>query len=188
MEDHRPASPPLPESWFLLALTLGAIVLRWLAWSRAGTMFNDGPVFIELAQSAASGDWGALLSHPYHPLYPLAIAGLHEAVGGLTWENAAAVISIASSAVCVPLLFYLLKEEFGARAAWIGTALFIVQCRAIAFFSDVMSDGPYACLFLAAVFCALRGRRGGGFSWYLGVGAASAAAYLTRPARLSQAS
>ncbi|NNL85554.1 MAG: hypothetical protein HKP27_07880, partial [Myxococcales bacterium] len=168
------------KTWALLGLLcLAAAALRALAWWRAGIMFNDGPVFIELAQAMANGDWQHAFGHDYHPLYPAAI---WAASGfGLSWENAGAAVSVVSGALCVVFLFLFLRDAFGARAAWIGAILWTVQARAVDFSSDVQSDGLYALLFFAATWFGYRGWRRGSLPHLAGCGALSAAAYLARP-------
>lgn len=173
------------ERLALLALLGFAASLRWLMWSRAVTLFNDGPEFLALAKSAAAGDFGAILSHPYHPLYSLLIAGVHGL--GLDWESAGALIGVAGGTAAVGFLFLFLRDAFGAPAAWIAAGLLAVHSRAVEYSSDVQSDGLYLGLFLAGVWFGWRAwtRR----SWRSAAlaGVASGLAYLTRPEGLGLA-
>ena len=57
----------------LAGLVVLAFVLRFARWERAAVLFNDGPVFLALAERSAEGAFGVLLQHPFHPLYPLTI-------------------------------------------------------------------------------------------------------------------
>src|SRR6516164_8931092 len=88
---------------WLVALLAGAGLVRWLAWQRSAVLFNDGPHFLAIAQAFDAGAFGAALGAQYHPLYPLAVWGLHAAGAG--WEAAAAAVSIASGVAAVGLLF-----------------------------------------------------------------------------------
>jgi hypothetical protein len=166
----------------LLALAAG---VRWLMWSRSVTMFNDGPEFLALARAASAGDFGTVVSHPFHPLYPLLVAAVHGL--GFDWETAAALIGVAGGTAGVGFLFLFLRDAFGAPAAWIGAGLVAVHSRAVEYASDVQSDGLYLGLFLAGVFFGWRAfaRRSPG--WGAAAGVASGLAYLTRPEGLGLA-
>ena len=62
------------EGAALGGVLIAAAVLRAVRWQVTAVMFNDGPVFLALAQALDRGDWAAALSHPFHPLYPALIA------------------------------------------------------------------------------------------------------------------
>jgi len=169
----------------LLALLGFAAALRWLMWSRAVTLFNDGPEFLVLAKAAAAGDFGTVLSHPYHPLYSLLIAGVHGL--GFDWENAGALVGVAGGTAAVGFLFLFVRDAFGAPAAWIAAGLLAVHSRAVEFSSDVQSDGLYLGFFLAGVWFGWRAwKRRSARSAAL-AGLASGLAYLTRPEGLGLA-
>ena len=72
-------------------LLVVAALLRVYAWLHTTAIFNDGPIFVYIAEAMRDGDWTAVLRHPYHPLYPLAVAGLGGWVADL--ERAAAIVS-----------------------------------------------------------------------------------------------
>ncbi len=168
-----------------LALLLLAAGVRWLMWSRTVTMFNDGPEFLALARAASVGDFGALLSHPFHPLYPLLVAALHGV--GIGWETAAALIGVAGGTAAVGFLFLFLRDAFGAPAAWIGAGLVAVQSRAVEYSSDILSDGLYLGLFLAGVCFGWRAWTRRSLGNAAAAGLASGLAYLTRPEGLGLA-
>jgi Gpi18-like mannosyltransferase len=148
--DAKTAALTRSERLALLALLGFAAALRWLAWSRTVTLFNDGPEFLELAKSAAAGEWDAVLSHPYHPLYSLLVACVHAV--GFDWESAGALVGVAGGTAAVAFLFLFVRDAFGAPAAWIGAGLLALHSRAVEFSSDIQSDGLYLGLFLAGVW------------------------------------
>ena len=43
----------------LAALVALAAVVRLVAWQRTAALFDDGPVFIYIAQAMSEGDWSA---------------------------------------------------------------------------------------------------------------------------------
>jgi hypothetical protein len=183
--DTNAAALARSERLALLALLCFAAALRWLLWSRAVTLFNDGPEFLELAKSAGAGQWDVVLAHPYHPLYSLLVACVHAV--GFDWESAGALVGVAGGTAAVAFLFLFLRDAFGAPAAWIGAGLLAVHSRAVEFSSDIQSDGLYLGLFLAGVWLGWRAwtRRSPGNAAAAGI--ASGLAYLTRPEGLGLA-
>lgn len=173
------------ERLALLALLGFAAMLRWLMWSRAVTLFNDGPEFLALAKSAAAGDFGTIIAHPYHPLYSLSIAAVHGL--GFDWESAGVLVGVAGGTAAVGFLFLFVRDAFGAPAAWIGAGLLAVHSRAVEYSSDVQSDGLYLGLFLAGVWFGWRAWTRRSLRSAVMAGVASGLAYLTRPEGLGLA-
>jgi hypothetical protein len=160
-------------------LTLLAAGVRAWSWQRAPLLFNDGPVFLGLAQLIDAGLWGQALAHPFHPLYPAAIRLVHGLVPG--WERAAVTVSVLAGAMAVPLLFGLVRRVLDRGTAWLAATALAVHPYAVVHAGDVQSDGLYLVLFLAAVLVqwrALTSRRAAGA---LAAGALAGAAYLVRP-------
>ena len=73
-------------------------------------MFNDGPVFLSLAQAIGEGRWAEVSGHPYHPLYPLCIEWLSRS--GVTLETSAVVVSIFGGLLGIVALHSLLRHAF----------------------------------------------------------------------------
>jgi hypothetical protein len=166
----------------LLALAAG---VRALAWQRTAVLFDDGPVFIYLAQAMAEGDWSAVVRHPYHPLYSLALWWMQGWVGD--YEQAGALVSILSGATCVGLLFAFLREAFDSRSAVIGAGLLAIHPASVAFTSDVQSDGLYAVFFLGSAWLAWRALRDVSVGLAGVAGLLAGFAYLVRPEGLGVA-
>ncbi|UCE86534.1 MAG: glycosyltransferase family 39 protein, partial [Deltaproteobacteria bacterium] len=118
----------------LLAVLAGAAVVRCIAALRTDAIFNDGPLFIALAQRFAAGEWRAALAHDYHPLYSLAIAFVEPLVSD--WERAALLVSVTAGSAAVFCLYRFLDAAFDARVAWIGALLLAVHPYAVAYSSD----------------------------------------------------
>ncbi len=183
--DAQAAALARSERVALLALLGIAAALRWLAWSRSVTIFNDGPEYLQLAKWAAAGRWDAVFSHPYHPLYSLLVAGVHGA--GFGWESAGALVGVAGGTAAVAFLFVFLRDAFGAPAAWIGAGLLAVHSRAVEFSSDIQSDGLYLGLFIAGVSFGWRAWTRRSVRNAAAAGIASGLAYLARPEGLGLA-
>lgn len=190
MRDAPPPHAPLRHE--RLALTLCAAVafaLRWARWERAAVLFNDGPVFLALAQRTAAGSPETLLQHPFHPLYPLAIAALH-ALGaplGLGFETAAALVSALAGAAGVVALHALVKRAFGPREGLVAAWLLALHAGALDTAGDIQSEALYLAFFLAAVAALWRASEEGSRGGALAAGLFSGLAYLTRPEGLGVA-
>jgi 4-amino-4-deoxy-L-arabinose transferase-like glycosyltransferase len=163
----------------VVAVVTLAAVLRCIAAVRTEVMFNDGPLFIALAQRFSTGEWSAALVHDYHPLYSLAIALVHVVVGN--WEQAGILVSVSAGTAAVFFLHVFLADAFDERVAWVGALLLAVHPYALSYSSDVQSDGLYLALLLAAVAVLWRSVRSASAGRALAAGALSALAYLTRP-------
>lgn len=169
----------------IVAIVLVALAVRAIAWHRTGVMFNDGPTFIGLARLIELGHWDAVFAHPFHPLYPAAIALVHMLCDD--WETAAVVVSALSGAVASAVLFALLRLSFDLRIAYIGALLLAFHPHAVSNSADVQSDGLYLLLFLTAVtalWLACVRRRSG---WAFAAGASAGLAYWVRPEGLGVA-
>ena len=115
----------------LAALVALAAVVRIVAWARSGAIFDDGPVFLYLAQALLDGDVGAVLRHPYHPGYPAAVAAVYASGVAPSLEVAGVAVSIAAGALAVALLFVFVRDTFDEGAAWIAAALLAWQLAAV---------------------------------------------------------
>ncbi len=173
------AAPTAADAPALLALLAFAAGIRALAWSRTAVLFNDGPIFLALAEALRAGRLGDVLAHPQHPLYPALVAGV-QALGAAP-EPAAVGVSIAGGVLAVAAIFWMAWRRFGRRVAWISAWVVALHPWAVDFSSDVQSDGLFAGLFLAgfALLIELLERpaagRAAGFAIVAGL------AYWTRP-------
>ncbi|MFK7897564.1 MAG: ArnT family glycosyltransferase [Myxococcota bacterium] len=141
------------------AILLGALLafgglVRALAWKHTEVLFNDGPVFLAMAEAWQSGRFAEVLAHPYHPLYPILIAWLAPLSGGP--EAAGVALSILGGLLAVFAVFVFAWNAFGREVAWASGWVLCLHPWAVDFSADVMSDGVYAGLYLSgfAALCA----------------------------------
>jgi hypothetical protein len=167
------------EAIAVAAIVLLAALLRTIRWEQNAVLFNDGPLFLELAQVLQAGDLRLALAHPYHPLYAMLIAALEPVAGSL--ERAGAALSILGGSAAVFALWAFLRSSFGVRSAWIGALLLAVHPRAVEYSGDVQSDGLYLALFLGSVACLWRALSRASLPAAAAAGALAGLAYLTRP-------
>jgi 4-amino-4-deoxy-L-arabinose transferase-like glycosyltransferase len=144
--DHEPESVKSAEWLGLAAVLAVAAAVRIFAWSSTAVLFNDGPIFLALAEAIGAGRWSEVLAHPYHPLYPALIAFV--AVFSVELETAAIVISIAGGLISVAAVFWFVRDFFSRDVAWLAAWILALHPWAIDFSADVMSDGIYMGLFL----------------------------------------
>jgi hypothetical protein len=177
--DRSFQDPGSRELGLLAALLVLAFVLRWIHWRQTAVLFNDGPVFLDLAHAFARGDWRGALAHPFHPLYPVAVAVVSPLFRDP--ETAAVVVSAGAGTLAVGALFAFLRSAFGPGPAWVGAFFLTVHERAIEFTGDVQSEGLYLACFLGAIAALWRALVGGRVGFALLGGALAGLAYLTRP-------
>ncbi len=183
----EPAAGPSPSGGVrpflgapgLLGLLGVAAAVRAIAWSRTTVMFNDGPVFLALAEAVGEGRWAEVLAHPYHPLYPVAIAGVSSL--GIGAETAAIVVSIAGGLLAIGALHDFLGRAFGPVLAGLGAWTLALHPWAVDFTADVMSDGLYMGLYLAAFAALWRAQESGRVAPAAACGVLGALAYGVRP-------
>lgn len=174
------ADPYASKNGWGLVLLLGvAAWLRAVAWQKTAVLFNDGPVFLGMAEGILAGRWDEILAHPYHPLYPALIALV--SLGGADLETAAVAVSIGGGLLSVLAIFLFAYRGFGREVAWLSAWTVALHPWAVDFSSDVMSDGLYAGLYLLgfSFLASYLDRPKTGAA--LGCGLAAGLAYLTRP-------
>jgi 4-amino-4-deoxy-L-arabinose transferase-like glycosyltransferase len=163
-----------------LAVIVGlAGAVRVICWLRTAAIFNDGPTYIELAQQLQAGLLAEVIAHPYHPLFPAAVAAAHFVAGD--WEWAAVTVSIVSGCGSVVLLHRFVCDAFDRRTADIAALILAVHPWAVRHSSDVQSDGLYLVAFLAAVAVLWRAWREQRAALAFAAGALSGLAYWVRP-------
>ncbi len=167
------------EAAALGILLICAALFRVLRWSATAVMFNDGPVFIGVAEAMAEGDWARALSHEYHPLFPALIAAFHLLIGD--WELAGVAVNVIGGTAAVACLYGFARAAFGRTTAFAAAAILTVHPYAVKFCGDVQSEGLYLGLFLGAVWALWLALRSAGLGAAFVAGLLCGLAYLTRP-------
>jgi 4-amino-4-deoxy-L-arabinose transferase-like glycosyltransferase len=184
------AQPSPPRERLALALcVLAAVALRMAHWGRTEVLFNDGPVFLALAERGAAGQLETLLQHPFHPLYPLLVAALHALAApfGLGLETAGALVSALAGGGAVLALHGFVRRAFGPREGLVAAWLLAFHAGAVDSGGDVQSESLYLALFLAAAAALWRALGEARKGAALAAGAFAGLAYLTRPEGLGVA-
>jgi hypothetical protein len=164
------------DVWVLLGVALG---VRIVAVGRTAVIFNDGPIFLALAELMEAGRWNEALAHAYHPLYPMLIQLAR--FGSLEAEAVAVGLSVLAGCLAVLGLRAFLVQAWDRRVAFIGAFLLAVHPYAIRFSADVQSDALYLALFTSGVACVYKALRERRIGLACAAGALSGLAYLARP-------
>lgn len=170
---------PSRDAIALSALLIVAFVVRWIAWQRTAVLFNDGPIFLAMADAIGQGHWGQVLSHPYHPLYPALIRLV--AAGPVGLETAGVLVSILGGLLSVIAIFLFTRFAFDREIAWLSAWIVALHPWAVDFSADVMSDGLYAGLYLLGFAAMARTVMKPGLRSGAACGLAAGLAYLVRP-------
>lgn len=180
MEDPAERSAPgASDRWALVGLLVLAAAIRAIAWSRTAVLFNDGPIFLAMAEALREGRFVDVLAHPQHPLYPALVAGVESFAGAP--ETAAIFVSIAGGVLAVAAIFWMAWRRFGRTVAWVSAWAVALHPWAVDFSSDVQSDGLYAGLFLAGFALLVDLLERPSAARAAGFGVLSGLAYWTRP-------
>jgi 4-amino-4-deoxy-L-arabinose transferase-like glycosyltransferase len=177
--DAEPGSGAGHVGLGLAAILAVALAVRVVAWWRTAVMFNDGPIFLAMAEAIAQGRWADVLVHPYHPLYPALIALL--GVFPIHLETAAVMVSILGGLLSVAAIFWFVRDAFGVDVAWLAAWVVALHPWAVDFSADVMSDGLYMGFFLVGFVAMARMVEHPTAPNTLACGITSGLAYLVRP-------
>ena len=163
----------------LLLLLVVAAAVRVVAWQRTAVLFNDGPIFLAMAEAIGEGRWDAVRAHPFHPLYPALVALSSPVFDSL--EAAAVSVSILGGLLMVVGVFAFARAAFDSTVAWLSAWTVALHPWAVDFSSDVMSDGLYGGLFLVGVALVFRLLQRPTPRLGIAVGLVTGLAYLVRP-------
>ena len=164
----------VPAGLFGLAL----VVRAGVAW-RTVAIFNDGPLFLQVAGLFRQGAFREAVSQHYHPLYPFVTALVSTLVGDL--ESAGVCVSVLAGSAAVVAAYAFWRRAFGAQPAWIAGVIFALHPYAAIFSADVQSEGLYFALFLSGVAASWRAIEATSLVGSACAGALCGLAYLVRP-------
>jgi len=165
----------------LILIVLVAIVVRLVAWRSASQLAADGADYLWQAQRLVALDIDAALSHPFPPLYALAIAAGSYFTGDLPW--AGVLVSILAGVLIVLAVHGLARLALpDRRDVACGAALLAALYPPIVLLTaNVTADGLFLAFFLIAMRLLFAGEQSGKLRLRLfGVGLFLGLAWLTR--------
>lgn len=165
----------------LLALALVLRVSWWIGYVRA--IENEGVEYVRLAANVFRGNGYVSIFGGTHtlfpPLYPFLI-GLMTPLAG-SGEAAARLVSLIAGVALVGIVFRLAQRIFGDTAAIIAGILVGLHPLLVALSVSTYSEALYLSIATGATLLAVECMREPSWRRAAPVGAAIAAAYLTRP-------
>ena len=166
----------------LMATTLG---LLWWLTLHSEVTFADGLRYIHQAEQIDKGAWSdGILKAVDHPLHPIAIAAVHDVIGGegpIAWQRSAQAASILASVLLIIPLYLLTLEIYGPSTAWLGALLFMANPIVGFVTINLLSECTFLLFWTWGLWAAVRFLREGRFSWLPLTIGFSALAYLARP-------
>lgn len=169
-------------------LVLMLAVACWLGWLVAQTeiFFADGLRYITQARQLERGDLRQGLRQAVdHPLYPLAIVGVHRGLSlpdsPASWQQAAQFAAATAGVLLVVPLYLVAAEIFGGSGAWLGVVLVFLVPVPGHVLADTLSESTFLLFWTWGVWATLRHLRQGSLRWLPVVLGFSGMAYLSRP-------
>jgi len=180
--DSSPRSP-----WLFLAMILAVSFLVrvavWVHW-HTGAIESEGAEYARLAENLRNGVGFVGLVTPgpqlnFNPLFPLLIAGTSFLTHG-NYELAGRIVALIMGGLLPLPVFGIAKRLFNDRVGFIAAVLAASHPLLIHLSFTVFSEGPYATLFLSAVYFTVRALQDSSIKiWFL-VGAAFGLTWLLR--------
>jgi hypothetical protein len=199
------------EAWWtdrtaLVALVLLCVALKGILLAREPILARDGIHYIKFAHDLSSSDdelsmryatglsfatvtkAEVLKKHPYHPGYPLAIAGLAKLwqvylPGDLSPEQwqwcAHAAASLAGVLLVIPL-FGLARCFLPTSSAWAATALFLILPATVQITTDSLAESWLLLFMFSGLWCLVQAVREPKPRWFALAGLCAGCGYLVR--------
>ncbi len=143
-----------PLLGIVLILSLGLKAAILMSSAGDGAINRDGVLYLSAAQLLQQGRVQESLKIYPMPLYPAAIALTQCVVGD--WILSARVLSVVSlTLVCFPL-FFLTRQLFNDRSAFLACLLFAVSPEPNGLALQVIRDPVFLLFFTAAVYFGIR--------------------------------
>ncbi|MGD9564404.1 MAG: glycosyltransferase family 39 protein [Pyrinomonadaceae bacterium] len=140
---------------------------------------SDATQEILLGRKLASGDLYGVLDTYWAPLYPILIGVVSIFIDSMVMP--AALVSILSGALIVPLTYLLVFESYGEREALIAGAISVFFPHFINAVVALGSENVYIVLMLGVLIVIWRALLSGSTILYLSSGLLLGLAYLSRP-------
>lgn len=166
------------------AALFATVVLGWL-WAHTDVLFADGLRYIAQARAFERGSSDLSLRKAVdHPVYPLAIAGVHWIFGGEGpegWQRGAQLASMMAGVLLVIPIYLVSRELFGNTVSLPACLLVYAVPLTGHVFADALSESTFLLFWMWGLWGGLRFLKGGSLGWAAVVVGFSGLAYLTRP-------
>ncbi|MEQ1764115.1 MAG: glycosyltransferase family 39 protein [Pyrinomonadaceae bacterium] len=165
---------------FLLFLSALAFrVIHYVLFSNDLVVGGDQMQNILLARKFASGDIYGVLHTYWTPLYPLLIGVVSVVIDSLVTPSL--ILSILSGSLAAPVVYYFVKQSYGAREGLIAGAISIFYPHLINSFFWLGTENIFLVIITGALIVGWKALVEDRIAYYALNGALVGAAYLTRP-------
>lgn len=160
-------------------LFAAAFLARLTACLGAAIFGTDSCHYLLMADWMREGRFHDALQIAYHPMYPLLIAATRSFCAS-TEQAGNAVAVILGSAAALPL-FLTVKAVFGRPTAVLAALLYAFQPSIVEVQSDPMTEGAFMFFLFGSMWLTWKMMEESSLERGVALGAAAAAAFLTRP-------
>jgi hypothetical protein len=160
-------------------LASAAFLARWTAFLGTAIFGTDGGHYLLMADWMRGGRFHEALLVGYHPLYPLLIAASRSFLGST--EAAGGLVSVVLGAAATIPLFLMVHAVFGRPAAFLTSLMYAFSPTLVAVQSEVMTEGTFIFFLFSSMWLTWRMMEAPSLPRGVVLGAAAAAAFLTRP-------
>lgn len=165
--------------WMITLAALGYRILIYVFYAGAIVVKGDQMQNILHAREFANGNYYGVLDVYWAPLYPILIGIVSRLTNSPL--TAATVLSIAAGAAAVPLIYYFVREFYGATEAVIAASIAVFFPHLINSVFEIGTENIYFLTLIGAVLTGWRGLQHQDAKYFLLAGILLGLAYLTRP-------
>ena len=140
---------------------------------------TDSCHYLLMADWMHAGRFHDALSIAYHPMYPLLIAAAKVVLPAT--ENAGSAVAMLLGAGATVPLFWMVKDVFGRPTAVVASLMYVFHPAIVEVQSDPMTEGAFLFFLFSTMWLTWRMLQEPGLARGAVLGAAAAAAFLTRP-------
>ncbi len=167
------------ETRWALGIAGGAFLLRAALAAMTPVVGADAAAYLVFARDLGAGLWTPSVDAAIHPGYPAAIALAGALLGGV--EAGGYAVSVVFSSLAVGLFHVWARDAAGPRVARLSAILFACLPHFVLEHADVMTEGFFHFLFVAAVASAWFGVARRRPAWLITAAVSGALAYATKP-------
>src|SRR5215469_17468243 len=183
-KSHADARPRLLVA-VLMTLVAASFAVRLAAWAYwgTGTIESEGAEYAKIAENLRNGMGFVGLVFPgpavnFSPLFSLLIAGTSFVTHD--YELAGRLVALIMGALLPLPVFGIASRLFSRRVGFIAALLTLLHPLLVHLSFMVYSEGPYATLFLSAIYIVVRALEDSSVKLWSLVGAAFGLCYLLR--------
>jgi 4-amino-4-deoxy-L-arabinose transferase-like glycosyltransferase len=169
----------MSDSRWTALLLASAFLVRLVAAMGSAIFGTDSCHYLLMADWMREGRMQEALAIAYHPGYPLLIAVMRTCSG--TTEQAGTAVSVILGAAAVVPLFHLVRSVFSRPAGVLAALIYAFHPILIDVQSDVMTEGAFLFFLFGSMWLTWKVMEEPALARGAVLGAAAAAAFLTRP-------